>query len=79
MTDKIIESSAKILPSEDHKKREFQTQVAMAKGIVAKATGLGKEVYNIEGDLIRQGLDPEQIDKAFIDKAKATEVIKGKG
>lgn len=57
----------------EHKKREHQTQVNMARGIVAHSSGLPEAtLHEIESKLRREGLDPGQIEKALIDKANET-------
>ena len=65
--------------TEEYEKREHQTQVNMARGIVAHSTGLKEDaILEIEDKLAREGLEPSQIEKSLIEKAKETELPKPK-
>ncbi len=65
----------------EHEARERQTQVSMARAIVAHSTGLKESVIlDIESQLVRRvGLEPAQVENAIIEKAKEAEPPKRKG
>lgn len=58
----------------EFEERERQTPVALAKAIVARGKGLREaDILDIESRLIREGLDPQQLENAFIEMAKAVD------
>jgi len=68
ITDAPPETSFKV--SQDHEKREFETQVNMARGIISHSLNLKEtELIDMSNILEKQGMDPNHIGKFFIEMA----------
>ena len=71
LTEEDIDNKPASVLAKEYKQAEFQTQVNMARGYLAKVLGLEEDdLISVTNNVVGEGLDPEHVGKFFIEMAK---------